>query len=112
MIICTIESIHSCALNLPVLDRQSVVPLYNQIQQHLLGQIRSGKLKSGAFHPRINTAPQYHSRFFCVAPLQSRVRNGMEVRINDAPRANEIMVVTAVTDSGRALPRVGGLSKD
>jgi GntR family transcriptional regulator len=35
-------------LNLPVLDRQSVVPLYYQIQQHLLGQIRSGKLKSGA----------------------------------------------------------------
>jgi Amino acid synthesis len=37
--------------------------------------------------------------------------DGMEVRINDAPRANEIMVAIAVTDSGRPLPRVGGLSK-
>ncbi len=38
--------------------------------------------------------------------------DGMEVRINDAPRANEIMVAVAVTDSGRPLPRVGGLTKD
>jgi len=36
--------------------------------------------------------------------------DGMEVRINDAPRANEIMVAIAVTDSGRPLPRVGGLA--
>ena len=36
--------------------------------------------------------------------------DGIEVRINDAPRANEIMVAVAVTDSGRPLPRVGGLS--
>ncbi|MEE9335446.1 MAG: amino acid synthesis family protein [Granulosicoccaceae bacterium] len=35
--------------------------------------------------------------------------DGMEVRINDAPRANEIMVSIVVTDSGRPLPRVGGL---
>jgi hypothetical protein len=38
--------------------------------------------------------------------------DGMEVRINDAPRAHEIMVAIAVTDSGRPLPRVGGLTKD
>jgi hypothetical protein len=38
--------------------------------------------------------------------------NGMEVRINDAPRANEIMVAIAVSDSGRPLARVGGLTKD
>lgn len=38
--------------------------------------------------------------------------DGMEVRINDAPRANEIMVAVAVTDSGRPLPRVGGLTAD
>ena len=36
--------------------------------------------------------------------------DGMEVSINDAPRANEIMVAVAVTDSGRPLPRVGGLT--
>ena len=38
--------------------------------------------------------------------------DGMEVQINDAPRANEIMVAIAVTDSGRPLPRVGGLTVD
>ena len=38
--------------------------------------------------------------------------DGMEVRINDAPRANEIMVAIAVTDSGRPLSRVCGLTKD
>jgi hypothetical protein len=38
--------------------------------------------------------------------------DGMEVQINDAPRANEIMVAVAVTDSGRPLPRVGGLKID
>ena len=38
--------------------------------------------------------------------------DGMEVRINDAPRADEIVVAVAVTDSGRPFPRVGGLTKD
>ena len=38
--------------------------------------------------------------------------DGMEVRVNDAPRANEILVAIAVTESGRPLPRVGGLSAD
>ncbi len=38
--------------------------------------------------------------------------DGMEVRINDAPRANEIVVAVALTDSGRPLARVGGLTKD
>ena len=37
--------------------------------------------------------------------------DGMEIRINDAPRADEILVAIAVTDSGRPLPRVGGLTK-
>jgi amino acid synthesis protein len=35
--------------------------------------------------------------------------DGMEVRIADAPRANEIMVAVAITDSGRPHARVGGL---
>ena len=38
--------------------------------------------------------------------------DGIEVRLNDAPRAGEIMVAVAVTDSGRPLPRVGGLTSD
>ena len=36
--------------------------------------------------------------------------DGIEVRLNDAPRAGEILVAVAVTDSGRPLPRVGGLT--
>jgi hypothetical protein len=38
--------------------------------------------------------------------------DAMEIRINDAPRANEILVAIALTDSGRPLARVGGLTKD
>lgn len=36
--------------------------------------------------------------------------DGMEVRVNDAPRAGEIVVAIAVTTGGRPLPRVGGLT--
>ena len=36
--------------------------------------------------------------------------DGVEIRINDAPRADEILVAIAVTDSGRPFPRVGGLT--
>ena len=35
--------------------------------------------------------------------------DGMTVWLNDSPRANEIMVAVAVTDTGRPLARVGGL---
>lgn len=35
--------------------------------------------------------------------------DAVEVRLHDAPRADEIMVAAAVTDSGRPLARVGGL---
>lgn len=38
--------------------------------------------------------------------------DGMEVRVNDAPRAGEILVAVAVTSGGRPLPRVGGLTVD
>jgi hypothetical protein len=37
--------------------------------------------------------------------------DAIEVRVADAPRANEIVVAIAVTDSGRPLARVGGLQK-
>jgi hypothetical protein len=36
--------------------------------------------------------------------------DGMEVRVPDAPRRDEIVVAVVVTDSGRPLPRVGGLT--
>ena len=35
--------------------------------------------------------------------------DAMEARVVDAPRAHEIVVAIVVTDSGRPLPRVGGL---
>ncbi|MEY3980575.1 MAG: hypothetical protein RLZZ375_2004 [Pseudomonadota bacterium] len=37
--------------------------------------------------------------------------DAIEARVSDAPRANEIVVAVAVTDSGRPLPRIGGLQK-
>jgi hypothetical protein len=38
--------------------------------------------------------------------------DAMEVRVSDAPRADELMVCVSVTDSGRPLPRVGGLKAE
>ena len=38
--------------------------------------------------------------------------DAMEARVSDAPRANELVVAVVVTDSGRPLPRVGGLKVD
>lgn len=38
--------------------------------------------------------------------------DAMEVRIPDAPRGNELVLIVAVTDSGRPLPRIGGLKVD
>jgi hypothetical protein len=38
--------------------------------------------------------------------------DGMEVRVSDAPRENEIAVAVALTDSGRPHARVGGLKKE
>jgi len=35
--------------------------------------------------------------------------DAVEARVTDAPAADEILVAVAVTDSGRPLPRVGGL---
>src|SRR5499425_3147392 len=38
--------------------------------------------------------------------------DAMEVRLADAPRADEILVALVVTDGGRPHPRVGGLTVD
>lgn len=35
--------------------------------------------------------------------------DAVEARVSDAPRKGEILVAVAVTDSGRPLPRIGGL---
>jgi hypothetical protein len=37
--------------------------------------------------------------------------DAIEARVADAPRAGEILVAVAVTDSGRPFPRIGGLQK-
>jgi hypothetical protein len=38
--------------------------------------------------------------------------DAMTVRVDDAPKANEIVVVIVVTDCGRPHPRIGGLKKE
>jgi hypothetical protein len=38
--------------------------------------------------------------------------DAMEVRIPDAPKDDELILIVGVTDSGRPLPRVGGLTTD
>lgn len=38
--------------------------------------------------------------------------DAMEVRVQDAPRSDEIVIIVAVTDGGRPHPRVGGLTVD
>ena len=38
--------------------------------------------------------------------------DAMAVRVDDAPKANEIVVVIVVTDCGRPHPRIGGLKKE
>jgi hypothetical protein len=38
--------------------------------------------------------------------------DAMEIRVPDAPRRDEIVVAVAITDSGRPLPRIGGLTVD
>lgn len=38
--------------------------------------------------------------------------DAMEVQVSDAPRRDEIVVAVVVTDSGRPLPRIGGLAAD
>ena len=66
--------------------------------------VPSNKKRGGMGHPL--DVPLGHKD---AAYVRSHF-DGMEVRINDAPKANEILVAIAVADSGRPLPRVGGLA--
>ena len=36
----------------------------------------------------------------------------MEISVPDAPRRDEIVIAIVVTDSGRPLPRIGGLTHE
>jgi len=38
--------------------------------------------------------------------------DAMEVRLPDAPRSDELVLIVAITDSGRPFPRIGGLTID
>ena len=38
--------------------------------------------------------------------------DAMEVRLPDAPRADELVLIVVVTDGGRPFPRIGGLTID
>jgi hypothetical protein len=38
--------------------------------------------------------------------------DAMEVRLPDAPRADELVLIIAITDSGRPFARIGGLTID
>ena len=68
--------------------------------------VPSNKKRGGMVHPL--DVPLGHKD---AAYVRSHF-DGMEVRVNDAPRADEILVAVAVADSGRPLPRVGGLTHD
>ena len=68
--------------------------------------VPSNKKRGGMGHPL--DVPIGHK---AAAYVRSHF-DGMEVRINDAPKANEILVAIAVADSGRPLPRVGGLAHE
>ncbi len=58
----------------------------------------------GDFTPRQRTVD------FIESGLHRSHFDAMEVRLVDAPKANEILVALAVTDGGRPHPRVGGLT--
>lgn len=38
--------------------------------------------------------------------------DAMKVSVNDAPRADELVIITCFSTGGRPLPRLGGLTKD
>ena len=68
--------------------------------------VPSNKKRGGVGHPV--DVPLGHKD---AAYVRSHF-DGMEVRVNDAPRADEILVALALAGSGRPLPRVGGLTHE
>ncbi|QIE56097.1 amino acid synthesis family protein [Pikeienuella piscinae] len=68
--------------------------------------VPSGKKRGGP--GRTLDIPLGHKR---AAYVRSHF-DGAEITIHDAPRAAEIVVAIAVTDSGRPAPRVGGLTAE
>jgi hypothetical protein len=60
--------------------------------------------KRGGLGTAIDVPPGHKDAAFVRSHFDA-----MEARVADAPRANEIVVAVVVTDSGRPLPRIGGL---
>ena len=92
---------HAAAILHPRLGK----PLRSAVQKGA-ALVPSNKKRGGMGHPL--DVPLGHKD---AAYVRSHF-DGMEVRINDAPKANEILVAIAVADSGRPLPRVGGLAHE
>ena len=86
-----------------ILHPQLGAPLRTAVEKGA-ALVPSNKKRGGMGHPL--DVPLGHKD---AAYVRSHF-DGMEVSVNDAPRANEILVAVAVTDSGRPLPRVGGLT--
>ncbi len=68
--------------------------------------IPSGK-KMGGPGTEIDVPVHYKDAAFVRSHFDA-----MPVRVQDAPREDEIVVALVVTDSGRPLPRIGGLVKE
>ncbi len=86
-----------------ILHPRMGAPLRRQVEQGA-ALVPSSKKRAGPGTPI--DVPLGHKN---AAYVRSHF-DAMEVRVCDAPAANEIMVVISVTDSGRPLPRVGGLT--
>lgn len=68
--------------------------------------VPSAKTRGGPGH--VLTVPLGHKD---AAYVRSHF-DAVELSVNDAPRRAELVVAVALTDSGRPLPRVGGLTLD
>src|SRR5271155_1505270 len=92
---------HAAAILHPTLGK----PLRAAVE-HGAALIPSAK-KRGGMGARIDVPLGHKDAAFVRSHFDA-----MEVGVSDAPRADEIVVAVVVTDSGRPLPRSGGLQTD
>ncbi len=91
---------HAAAILHPTLGKPLRVAV-----EHGAALIPSAK-KRGGMGARIDVPLGHKDAAFVRSHFDA-----IEVGVADAPRANEIVVAIVVTDSGRPLPRIGGLQK-
>ncbi len=89
---------HAAAILHPTLGK----PLRTAVE-HGAALIPSAK-KRGGMGARIDVPLGHKDAAFVRSHFDA-----IEIGVSDAPRADEIVVAIVVTDSGRPLPRVGGL---